>query len=90
MFLAVYIPGPWRPHPWREEKPWITTLRLGLMVSGLVLWGYGAHADVEWLRLTGIAVFAVTFIIGAWSARNSRRHSGRPPNDGDTSGDFPT
>jgi hypothetical protein len=64
----------WGPHPWREEKPWLTRLRAGLMVSGLIIWGYGAHVDVEWLRLTGIAVFVVTFLIGAWSARKSRRH----------------
>jgi hypothetical protein len=70
---VVIIPG-LGPRSWREEKPWVTRLRIGLMVSGLLVWGYGAHVDVEWLRLTGIVVFVVTFIIGAWSARNSRRH----------------
>ena len=51
------------------------------MVSGLIVWGYGVHVDVEWLRLTGIGVFVVTFLIGAWSVRTSRRHYGDPPND---------
>lgn len=52
----------------------MTRLRAGLMVSGLIVWGYGVHVDVEWLRLTGIGVFVVTFLIGASSVRSSRRH----------------
>lgn len=76
----VIIPGVGR-RSWREEKPWVTRLRAGLMVSGLIVWGYGVHVDVEWLRLTGIGVFAATFLIGAWSARTSRRHYDGPPDD---------
>lgn len=68
---------------WRDEKPWLTRLRAGLMVSGLIIWGYGVHVDVEWLRLTGIAVFVVTFLIGAWSARSSRRHYSESRDDDD-------
>lgn len=54
------------------------------MLSGLILWGYGVHVDVESLRLAGIAVFVVTFLIGAWSARTARRHYNDPPDEDDT------
>lgn len=76
----VIIPG-LGGRSWRDEKTWVTRLRAGLMLSGLIVWGYGAHVDVEWLRLTGIALFAITFIIGAWSARTSRRHYPSTPGD---------
>ncbi len=79
----MIIPGVGR-RSWREEKPWVTRLRAGLMVSGLIVWGYGVHVDVEWLRLTGIGVFVVTFLIGAWSARSARRHYTDPGDSNDT------
>ena len=62
----------------------MTRLRAGLMVSGLIVWGYGVHADVEWLRLAGIGVFVVTFLIGAWSARSARRRYSDTRDDDET------
>ena len=58
--------GGGRPHRWRRESPGLTTVRLGLTAAGLILWGYGAHADVEWLRWVGIGVFAVVVALQFW------------------------
>lgn len=37
-------------------------LRLGLALTGLVLFGYGAHADVSWLRWTGICFLGASLL----------------------------
>lgn len=65
------------PHRWRVEAPGLTRIRLGLTVAGLILWGYGAHADIEWLRWSGIVLFAMTVILGFWGRRNAGTSSHR-------------
>jgi hypothetical protein len=66
----------------RHEAPGLTRIRLGLTLAGLILWGYGAHADVEWLRWTGIALFAVTVALQLVRAR-SEHSDANAPNDRD-------
>lgn len=36
----------------------LSHVKLGLLAAGLILWGYGAREDIEWLRWVGIAVIA--------------------------------
>lgn len=55
-------------------------VRLGLTVSGLIVWGYGAHADVEWLRLVGIGLFVVVILLRYWPGRSTDVHDS---NNGD-------
>jgi hypothetical protein len=64
-------------HRRRPEAPGLTRVRLGLTVAGIILWGYGAHAEVAWLRWTGIGLFAATVVLGFW------RGSGRDAGAGD-------
>jgi hypothetical protein len=63
------------PHRWRVEAPGLTRIRLGLTVAGLILWGYGAHADVESLRWSGIVLFAMTVLLGLWGRRSAGTRS---------------
>lgn len=51
---------------WRRQDSRIAQLRLGLTVAGIILWGYGAHRDIEWLRWSGIGLFVVTLVLGFW------------------------
>jgi hypothetical protein len=44
----------------------LSHFRLGMAAAGVILWGYGARADVEWLRWTGIAFLAVSVILRLW------------------------
>ena len=59
---------------WRREAPGLTMVRLGLMTAGLILWGYGAHADVDWLRLLGIGVFIVVVALRFWPGGSREPH----------------
>jgi protein-S-isoprenylcysteine O-methyltransferase Ste14 len=70
--------GPQRSGLPRTEHPWLTTLRLGLTVAGLILFGYGVHADVEWLRWVGIALFAVVVALRFWPHRSASGRDGSP------------
>lgn len=53
----------------RREHPSLTTFRLGLTVAGLILFGYGIHVDVEWLRWAGIGLFAIVVALRFWPHR---------------------
>jgi hypothetical protein len=55
----------------------LTQAKLGLAVAGLILWGYGARVDVEWLRWTGIGFLAAAAILRFVGPRSSRRGSSR-------------
>ena len=37
----------------------LSHVKLGLLAAGLILWGYGVRADIEWLQWSGIALIAV-------------------------------
>jgi hypothetical protein len=41
----------------------LSHVKLGLLAAGLILWGYGVRADVEWLRWAGIAFMAAAAIL---------------------------
>jgi hypothetical protein len=56
----------------RKEAPWLTQLRLGLTLAGLIVWGYGAHNDVEWLRWVGIGFLALVVLLRFWGAWRRR------------------
>jgi hypothetical protein len=51
----------------------LTQLKLGLAVAGLMLWGYGVRAEVDWLRWTGIAFLALAAVSRFFGPRSSRR-----------------
>ncbi|HEY7234159.1 MAG TPA: hypothetical protein VH539_08405 [Gemmatimonadaceae bacterium] len=55
----------------------LTQAKLGLAVAGLILWGYGARVDVEWLRWAGIGFLAAAAILRFVGPRSSRRGSSR-------------
>jgi protein-S-isoprenylcysteine O-methyltransferase Ste14 len=73
----MYFAGPQRHGKPGSEHPWLTTVRLGLTVAGLILFGYGVHADVEWLRWVGIAFFAIVVALRFWPSRSIG--NGEPP-----------
>jgi len=51
----------------------VTQLTLGLALAGLVLWGYGVRADVNWLRWTGIGFLGAAAVLRFFGPRSSRR-----------------
>lgn len=51
----------------------LSHVKLGLLAAGLILWGYGARADIEWLRWMGIALIAVAAVLRFIGRRSSRR-----------------
>jgi hypothetical protein len=53
----------------------LSQLKLGLAAIGVILFAYGARADVNYLRWTGIAFLAAAVALRFW-----RR---RPPQDGE-------
>ena len=55
----------------------LTQAKLGLALAGLILWGYGARVDVDWLRWVGIGLLAVAAILRFVGPRSSRRGSTR-------------
>ena len=55
----------------------LTQAKLGLAVAGLILWGYGARVDVNWLRWVGIGFLAAAAILRFVGPRSSRRGSTR-------------
>lgn len=57
----------------RAEPSWLTQLKLGLAIAGVILWGYGARADVEWLRWAGIGFLAASVVIRLIFRRLSHR-----------------
>ena len=62
----------------------LTQLKVGLALAGLVLWGYGVRAEVNWLRWTGIgflAAAAVLRFVGPRSSRRRRADPNEPPPD---------
>lgn len=65
----------------RAEPSWLTQLKLGLAIAGIILWGYGARADVEWLRWAGIAFLAASVLVRIVFRRLSP--SDHQPLDGD-------
>jgi hypothetical protein len=63
----------------RTEPSWLTQLKLGLAIAGIILWGYGARADIEWLRWTGIGFLAASVLVRVLFRRFS--HSDDAPRD---------
>lgn len=53
----------------------LTQAKLGLALAGLILWGYGARVDIEWLRWVGIGFLAAAAILRFIGPRSSRRGS---------------
>ena len=51
----------------------LSHVKLGLLAAGLILWGYGARADIEWLRWAGIVLIAIAAALRFIGRRNSRR-----------------
>lgn len=41
----------------------LMAVRIGLLVVGLLVWGYGVRADDSRLRLIGIGILAVALIL---------------------------
>jgi hypothetical protein len=56
---------------------WLTQLKLGFVLAGLIVWGYGVRTDISWLRLAGIGLFAVAVILRFVGRRSSRRGESR-------------
>jgi len=56
---------------------WLTQLKLGLVLAGLIVWGYGVRADISWLRVAGIGLFAAAVIVRFFGPRSSRRGDSR-------------
>jgi len=40
-----------------------TEIQIALLVAGIMVWGYGQRAEIQWLQLTGIGFFAVATIL---------------------------
>lgn len=55
----------------RAEPSWLTQLKLGLAIAGVVVWAYGAREDIEWLRWTGIAFLAISVLVRLWFRRRA-------------------
>jgi hypothetical protein len=53
----------------KSEPSWLTQLKLGVAIVGIVLWAYGARADIEWLRWTGIGFLAASVLVRLWFRR---------------------
>jgi hypothetical protein len=61
----------------------LTQLKVGLALAGLILWGYGVRAEVDWLRWTGIGFLTAAAIMRFVGPRSSRH----PPDADDGSND---
>jgi hypothetical protein len=55
----------------------LSHFKLGMAAAGVILWGYGARADIEWLRWAGMGFLAAATVLRFW-----RRD--RTPHDGHT------
>jgi len=55
----------------------LSQLKLGLLAAGLIAWGYGARADIGWLRWVGIGFFAIAVALRFVGPRSSRRGESR-------------
>lgn len=60
----------------------LSHLKLGLLAAGLILWGYGVRAEIEWLRWTGIALMAVAAVLRFVGRGKNRRGRENPVNGG--------
>ena len=50
----------------------LTQAKLGLALAGLILFGYGARSDIEWLRWVGIGFLAAAAVLRFVGPRSSR------------------
>ncbi len=48
----------------------ISQLKLGLALAGLILWGYGVRAEINWLRWVGIGFLAAAAVMRFWKPRS--------------------
>ena len=55
----------------------LNQLKLGLVIAGLIVWGYGARVDISWLRWVGIGLFAVAVVLRFVGPRSSRHGESR-------------
>lgn len=44
----------------------LSQLKLGLALAGLIIWGYGVRADINWLRWIGIGFLAAAAVLRFW------------------------
>lgn len=65
----------------RAEPSWLTQLKLGLAIVGVILWGYGARVDVEWLRWSGIGFLAASVVVRILFRRFSHSDDAPPDNE---------
>jgi hypothetical protein len=52
-----------------------TIAQLALLAVGLILWGYGARVDDEWLRWIGIGCFAAAVVLRLFKKREQASSS---------------
>ena len=76
--MVVFPPQRDRARRLRPEPSWHTQLKLGLALAGIILWAYGARADIEWLRLVGIGFLAASVIVRLWFRRQARVDEDEP------------
>jgi len=48
----------------------VSQLKLGLALAGLILWGYGVRAEINWLRWVGIGFLAAAAVMRFWKPRS--------------------
>jgi hypothetical protein len=56
-----------------------TPVQLALAAMGLIVWGFGARTDDEFLTWIGIGFFAVAFLLRFW--KEPQRSSGDEPDE---------
>jgi hypothetical protein len=48
----------------------LSQLKLGLALAGVLVFGYGVRADINWLRWAGIGFLAVAAALRFWKPTN--------------------
>jgi hypothetical protein len=79
--MAIIPPQRDRARRLRGEPSWLTQLKLGFALAGVILWAYGARADIEWLRWAGIGFLALSVFVRLWFRRRDERLESPPSDD---------
>lgn len=65
-----------------DHLPPVLQVRIGLLLVGALLFGYGVRADLGGYRFAGMALFAVALVLRWWKPRRSdTADSNGRPND---------
>jgi hypothetical protein len=48
----------------------LSHLKLGLALAGVLIFGYGVRADIDWLRWVGIGFLAAAAVLRFWKPTN--------------------